>query len=100
MTPPNTPTCATNINQPDTNSEIMPASSYHAGGVNVAMADASVRFISDTIDCGDTTFDLSTISSTGSWSNGKQPGQIYIGKSPYGIWGALGSTRGRETVTL
>ena len=100
MTPPNTPTCTVNINQPDTSSEIMPASSYHAGGVNVAMADASVRFISDTVDCGNTTFDLSTISSTGGWNNNKQPGQIYIGKSPYGIWGALGSTKGRESVTL
>ena len=29
---------------------VTPASSYHAGGVNVVLCDASVRFISESVD--------------------------------------------------
>ena len=28
------------------------AQSNHSGGVNVGLADGSVRFVSDTVDCG------------------------------------------------
>lgn len=59
------------------------ASSYHSGGVNAAMMDGSVRFISDTIDTGN----LNSY-------------QVSSGKSPYGVWGALGTPQGGETVTL
>lgn len=57
------------------------AQSYHSGGVNVAMMDGSVRFISDTIDTGN----LNAY-------------QVTSGKSPYGVWGALGTPQGGETV--
>jgi len=61
------------------------ATSEHPGGVNVAMADGSVRFISDTIDCGN----LGVVA----------PSATASGMSPYGVWGALGTKAGGETVT-
>jgi prepilin-type N-terminal cleavage/methylation domain-containing protein len=59
------------------------ASSYHPGGVVVAMCDGSTRFISDTIDTGDL--------------NAVTQGN-YTAPSTYGIWGALGSAQGGEAV--
>jgi prepilin-type processing-associated H-X9-DG protein len=59
------------------------AQSFHSGGVNVALADGSVRFISETIDTGNL-----SAPHTGS------------GPSPYGVWGALGSKAGGEVVSL
>ena len=53
--------------------------SYHPGGVNVAWCDGSVRFVPDTIDVGDLS----------------KP-QVTKGRSPYGVWGALGSISGGE----
>jgi hypothetical protein len=58
---------------------VMPPNSYHPGGVNGVMADASVRFISDTIDSGNLTAGAPT-----------------SGQSPYGVWGAMGSRDGGE----
>lgn len=59
------------------------ASSMHPGGVMACMGDGSVRFISETINTGDqtATFNFSS------------------GTSPYGVWGALGSRNGGESVT-
>ncbi len=60
-------------------------SSNHAGGINVSLFDGSCRFISETIDAGTYT----------------TPHALpYFGKSIYGVWGAMGSTCGGETVTL
>lgn len=58
------------------------AQSYHTGGVNLAMADGSVRFTSQSIDTGNL-----SLRHTGS------------GSSPYGVWGALGSRDGGEVVS-
>ncbi len=80
--PPNSPSC-----QATTTGywgAIYPPNSYHSGGVNVGMLDGSVRFVSDTIDCGD----LSATSTQ------------CTGKSPYGVWGAMGTPSGGETTTL
>lgn len=59
------------------------AQSYHSGGVNVSMMDASVRFVSDTIDTGN----LNSY-------------HVNSGKSPFGVWGAMGTPQGGETVSL
>jgi prepilin-type N-terminal cleavage/methylation domain-containing protein len=59
------------------------ASSYHPGGVVVAMCDGATRFISDTIDAGDP--------SIVTQGNNTAP-------SPYGVWGALGSAQGGEAI--
>ncbi|NLS95854.1 MAG: DUF1559 domain-containing protein [Planctomycetaceae bacterium] len=82
--PPNAPSCidGTNANGDGTNT-IMPPNSFHPGGVNALMADGSVTFVSETIDTGN--LSLPTVND---------------GNSPYGVWGALGSKRGGEAVSL
>jgi len=57
--------------------------SNHSGGVNACMADGGVRFVSDMIDTGN--LNASAVQS---------------GKSPYGVWGAMGTRAGGETVSL
>jgi hypothetical protein len=79
--PPNSPSCAAD-NWGDTWG-VFSASSYHPGGVNVMMGDASIRFISETINSG-------TLTSA----------EVTTGQSPYGVWGALGSKGGGETVAV
>ncbi len=79
--PPNAPACADATNDAGSNG-IYPPSSNHPGGVLVAYADGSVSFMTETIDTGNT---------------GAAP--ITSGPSPYGVWGAMGTRSGGETVT-
>ncbi|QDT16287.1 DUF1559 family PulG-like putative transporter [Alienimonas californiensis] len=79
--PPNGPNCMEGGD--DSGDSIISAGSYHTGGVQVVLGDGAVKFISDTIDCG----------------NYKQDGtRMTRGKSRYGVWGALGSRAGNEVV--
>ena len=80
--PPNAPSCLA-ANEPTSGGIIAP-SSYHVGGVNAAMADGSVRFISDSIDYGkaDPTNGYNSF--------------ILDGKSSYGVWGAMGTRAGGD----
>jgi prepilin-type N-terminal cleavage/methylation domain-containing protein/prepilin-type processing-associated H-X9-DG protein len=78
--PPNSPNCLG-----DTYGDVWAltsATSYHPGGVNVLLGDGAVRFISNSIDTG----------------NLSAP-QPTTGASPYGVWGALGTRSGGETVS-
>ena len=84
--PPNSPTCFDRGSYADQQGMILPPVSRHPGGVSVALADASVRFMTSSIDAGD--------------SNLPAPQSGTGGPSPYGIWGALGSKSGGETVQL
>jgi hypothetical protein len=77
--PPNSPTCRTSG---DPNPMINPPTSFHNGGVNITLGDASVRFISDTINYG-------TLTASG-------PLCVSSGASNFGVWGALGSRNGGE----
>ena len=69
---------------------VLPPSSRHQGGVNIAMVDGAVRFISDEIDAG----------------SDHQP-TVYLGSptppgspSPYGVWGVMGTRSSSELANL
>ena len=63
-------------------------SSTHTGGVQCVFGDGAVRFVSDAIDTGNIAR--------------RPPDHPDEGdkRSPYGVWGAMGSIRGSETVAV
>ena len=89
--PPNSPSCTNRNNNPGTDLALgnftgwgaYSATSYHSGGVNTAMLDGSVRFVSDAVNCPN--LDKTVLGA---------------GTSPYGVWGALGTINGGESVSL
>ena len=85
--PPNGPSCGDS----ETDTLTLSASSNHSGGVNCVMGDGAVRFVSDTVDCGDLSVPVSLNPA------GKTDLHPVAGPSPYGVWGALGSISGGET---
>ncbi len=91
LLPPNGPSCGVR----GESWAIVTAGSYHPGGCNVAMCDGSVTFASETIDAGDPTLRVQDMPD---WAGGNP--QKYSGASPYGVWGALGTSFGGETVSI
>ncbi|MBQ3388986.1 MAG: DUF1559 domain-containing protein [Thermoguttaceae bacterium] len=90
--PPNSPSCVRLIGDSMSDGDgietLASASSNHPGGANVAMGDGSVRFITDNVNC---------------ITEGKDnynTGEEASGKSPYGIWGAMGTRSGGESSSL
>lgn len=88
ITPPNSELCTDYTLE---GGGSLPASSYHSGGAHVAMADGAIVFITDSIDSGglDTNgnelMPISEINRAGA-------------KSPFGVWGALGSRSYKEAI--
>ena len=70
-----------------------PASSRHVGGAHVLMGDGAVIFITDSIDAGNDQVG-GIRRNPPNQDPARQPGQA----SPYGLWGAIGSRMGKETV--
>jgi competence protein ComGC len=69
---------------------ILPPSSRHQGGVNVACADGAVHFVTDSIDAGDEN------SPTVYLGSPNAPGS----ESPFGLWGAMGTRDQAELQSL
>ncbi|MCL2119820.1 MAG: DUF1559 domain-containing protein, partial [Planctomycetaceae bacterium] len=91
--PPNSVSCSTGPAEPDFNDGnwgVFSATSNHTGGINVALFDGSVTFVSDTVNS--VTANLPT--------DPKRPGQRLAGHSDFGTWGAMGTPNGGESVTF
>jgi prepilin-type N-terminal cleavage/methylation domain-containing protein/prepilin-type processing-associated H-X9-DG protein len=76
----------------DNESGVMPPSSRHPGGVHVLMGDGAVKFITDSIEAGNSNHPQVYMEQT--FATGV-PGV----KSPYGLWGALGTRASSEILT-
>ena len=84
---------------------IVAASSYHTGGVNAAIADGSVHFISETISSVTPGVSATNmVCKMGFWYDApvgsELPSANYSGPSMFGVWGALASRNGGESVTI
>ena len=66
------------------------ARSNHSGGVNASMMDGSVRFITDSVDTGESQQE----------NEGLRTVPKLSGRSPYGVWGALGTANGGESKSI
>jgi hypothetical protein len=95
--PPNTgPNCmAGDAGVYDASIAVISASSYHPAGVQCGMTDGAVRFIPNKINC------LST-GTPADYTNPSGTTSLIVGSgtSPFGIWGALGSIAGSESVAV
>ena len=91
---PNAPSCA---DGGDGAWALVAASSNHTGGVNVLRADGSVSFVSDSVQTN-YNGNLERIERLGLSHEGNSGPSS--GASPYGIWGAMGTPNGRESVSI
>lgn len=90
ITPPN----SYNIQRWHGRSGAYCASSFHQGGAHILMNDGAVIFITDSIESGD--------QNHVAYGRDNNDGRGWEGgagrKSPYGLWGALGTKNGQETI--
>ena len=98
--PPNSISCKDND---DHRGGFISATSFHTGGVNVAMCDGAVKFVTDSVDCGNAADLPGQIN--GVWDPTATAGvrgapHQWTGPSSYGVWGAAGTVIGRESKAL
>jgi len=85
--PPNSELCVTFF---DTGQGMLSASSRHQGGVHVLMGDGAVKFLTDSIEAGDSSAPTVRLGGTGGTAPGVQ--------SPYGLWGAISTRAANEII--
>ncbi|MDR2705857.1 MAG: DUF1559 domain-containing protein, partial [Planctomycetaceae bacterium] len=91
LLPPNSPSCSEESATTWANYTWISASSNHTGGVNVSLIDASVRFVSNTIN----TKNLDKAS-----DSIRYPYNATDGNFSYGVWAELGSINGGESASF
>ncbi|MDR1962864.1 MAG: DUF1559 domain-containing protein, partial [Planctomycetaceae bacterium] len=94
--PPNIgPNCRADDGNYDAAMSVISASSYHPAGVQCGLSDGAVRFISTKIH------NLSS-GTPGDYTNPSGTTSLIVGSgpSPFGIWGAMGSIDGGESITV
>ncbi|MCM2375104.1 DUF1559 domain-containing protein [Aporhodopirellula aestuarii] len=89
--PPNSASCILSTNGAAYGGP-MASGSRHQGGAHVLMGDGAVKYITDSIEAGNSD---ATIPFFYDASNQNLVG----GKSPYGLWGALGSRAAKEVIS-
>ena len=92
--PPNAPSCGFNPGAwfPDLHGGNYTASSRHPGGAHVLMSDGAVKFITDSIEAGNSASEQVSRNST--------TPQAAVGqKSPFGLWGSLGTRASNEVIS-
>ncbi|SMP74692.1 prepilin-type N-terminal cleavage/methylation domain-containing protein/prepilin-type processing-associated H-X9-DG domain-containing protein [Neorhodopirellula lusitana] len=82
--PPNTELC---LSRGRLGAGVLSASSRHQGGAHVLMSDGAVKFITDSIEAGDSTAEVV--------GNGLADGSA----SPFGLWGSLGTRASKEIIS-
>ena len=91
--PPNQEVCwVNNVG----NTAIGTMSSRHQGGCHVLMADGAVKFVTDSIEAGNSR--AAVVWLNGSNLGPNPPANVPGSPSPFGLWGALGSKGGKETI--
>jgi prepilin-type processing-associated H-X9-DG protein len=85
--PPNSGICTGGVTSKDTMGTV---SSRHQGGAHVLMGDGAVKFITDSIEAGNSNDAM--ISYHGA------PVTVPGAASPYGLWGALGTRANKEVI--
>ncbi|MDR0869984.1 MAG: DUF1559 domain-containing protein [Planctomycetaceae bacterium] len=90
--PPNSPSCYYSNAGGGNGWGSFSATSYHPGGVQVLYIDGSIHFISETINTGNLNLTQGGTQETGDTS------RVNSGGSNYGVWGALGTPMGGESV--
>ena len=93
MLPPNREVCIGGGGDFDTG--VLPPSSRHQGRAHVLMGDGAVVFITDSIEAGNSRHPVVIRNAA---TNTANPGTVCGSKSPYGLWGALGTRASGETV--
>jgi type II secretory pathway pseudopilin PulG len=91
--PPNGPSCI--VTTTDASLNVMAATSHHTAGVQAGFCDGSVRFVSETVNAR-------SDGVPGDYSTPAGASSLVItsGASNFGVWGAMGSRAGGESVSL
>tara|TARA_A100001391_G_scaffold180757_1_gene146352 strand:- start:1251 stop:2360 length:1110 start_codon:yes stop_codon:yes gene_type:complete len=87
--PPNTTSC---LRMDDSLDGMMTVTSYHSGGAHALMGDGAVKFITESIDTGDSNSLPASMNGAPFLAAGIE--------SPYGVWGAMGTIDCGETVSV